>query len=58
MIRTEAQLPVSRFAELIDLPRRTYHYRLAKHRAGDPAKGLWPAPVGGPHRAAGGEVCR
>jgi transposase InsO family protein len=45
MIRTEAQLPVSRFAELIDLPRRTYHYRLAKHRAGEPTKGPWPAPV-------------
>jgi transposase InsO family protein len=45
MIRTDAQLPVSRFAELIDLPRRTYHYRLAKHRAGEPAKGPWPAPV-------------
>jgi len=45
MIRTEAKLPVSRFAELIDLPRRTYHYRLAKHRAGESAKGPWPAPV-------------
>jgi transposase InsO family protein len=45
MIRTEAQLPVSRFAELIDLPRRTYHARLAKHRAGEPARGPWPAPV-------------
>jgi transposase InsO family protein len=45
MIRTEAQLPVSRFCELIDLPRRTYHYRLARHRAGEPSKGPWPAPV-------------
>jgi putative transposase len=45
MIRTEAQLPVSRFAELIEVPRRTYHYRLAKYRAGEPAKGPWPAPV-------------
>jgi transposase InsO family protein len=45
MIRTEAQLPISRFAELIDLPRRTYHHRLAKHRAGEPPKGPWPAPV-------------
>jgi putative transposase len=45
MIRTEAQLPVSRFAELICVPRRTYHYRLAKHRASEPAKGPWPAPV-------------
>jgi transposase InsO family protein len=45
MIRTEAQLSVSRFAELIDIPRRSYHYRLAKHRSGDPPKGPWPAPV-------------
>ena len=45
MIRTEAQLPVSRFAELIDVSRRTYHYRLARHRAGEPTKGPWPAPV-------------
>ncbi len=44
MIRTEAQLSVSRFAELIGVPRRTYHYRLARHRAGDP-EGVWPAPV-------------
>ena len=27
------------------MPRRTYHGRLARHRAGDPAKGPWPAPV-------------
>ena len=45
MIRTDAQLSVSRFAELIGVPRRTYTYRLAKHRAGDPEKGPWPAPV-------------
>lgn len=45
MIRTDAQLPVSRFAELIEVPRRTYHYRLARHRAGEPVKGPWPAPV-------------
>lgn len=45
MIRIEAQLPISRFAELIGVPRRTYHYRLAKWRAGDPVKGPWPAPV-------------
>ena len=34
MIRQEAELTVSRFAELIGVPRRTYHYRLAKLRAG------------------------
>ncbi|MEM9518054.1 MAG: integrase core domain-containing protein [Actinomycetota bacterium] len=45
MIRTDAGLSVSRFAELIDVPRRTYTYRLAKHRGGDPEKGPWPAPV-------------
>ncbi len=45
MIRTEVQLPISRFCELIELPRRIYHHRLAKHRAGEPAKGPWPAPV-------------
>jgi putative transposase len=45
MIRTDAQLSVSRFAELIDIPRRSYHYRLAKHHSGDPPKGPWPAPV-------------
>ena len=39
------RLTISRFAELIEVPRRTYTYRLAKHRAGDPEKGPWPAPV-------------
>lgn len=43
MIRQEAQLPISRFAELIGVPRRTYHHRLARWRAGEPAG--WPAPV-------------
>lgn len=42
MIRQDAQLPVSRFA---GVPRRTYHYRLAKLRSGDPVKGPWPPPV-------------
>lgn len=45
MIRTEAGMPITRFTELIGVPRRTYQYRLAKHRAGDPPKGPWPAPV-------------
>ena len=45
MIRTESGCSVSRFAELVDVPRRTYHGRLARHRAGDPPKGPWPAPV-------------
>ena len=45
MIRADAQMPVTRFADLIGVPRRTYHYRLARWRAGDPPKGPWPAPV-------------
>jgi putative transposase len=45
MIRTDAQLSVSRFAELIGVPRRTYTWRLARHRAGDPVRGPWPAPI-------------
>jgi putative transposase len=45
VIRTEAGMPISRFCELVGMPRRTYHYRLAKHRRGDPGKGPWPAPV-------------
>ena len=44
MSRTDAQLSVSRFAKLIGVPRRTYHYRLARHRGGDPL-GVWPAPT-------------
>lgn len=45
MIRTDAGCSVSRFAELVGVPRRTYHARLARLRAGDPPKGPWPAPV-------------
>jgi putative transposase len=45
VIRTEAGMPISRFASLVGMPRRTYHYRLVKVRAGMPAKGPWPAPV-------------
>jgi hypothetical protein len=44
VIRTDAQLSVSRFAELIGVPRRTYTWRLARHRAEGPV-GVWPAPV-------------
>ena len=45
MVRVAAALSFSRFAELIGVPRRTCAYRLAAHRAGDPVKGPWPAPV-------------
>ena len=44
MIRTDASCAVSRFAELIGVSRRTYCYRLARLRAGEAAKGPWPAP--------------
>ena len=45
MIRSDAACAVSRFAGLIGVSRRTYHSRLARHRAGDAPKGPWPAPV-------------
>lgn len=45
MTRTDAGCSVSRFSELVGVPRRTYHARLALLRAGDAAKGPWPAPV-------------
>jgi putative transposase len=45
MIRQQEGLTVSRFAELIDMPRRTYHDRLRRLRDGSPGKGPWPAPV-------------
>ncbi|WP_423917532.1 helix-turn-helix domain-containing protein [Candidatus Poriferisodalis sp.] len=45
VIRAEAGMPITRFAALIGVPRRTCQYRLATHRAGDPPKGPWPAPV-------------
>ncbi|WP_443043999.1 hypothetical protein [Streptomyces sp. NBC_00322] len=35
---------MSRFAALAGIPERTYWRRLARHRAGDPAKDPWPAP--------------
>ena len=39
-------MPVSRFAQLIGIPRRTYHRRLAAARDDVPqAKGPWPAPA-------------
>ena len=45
MIRTGSGCSVSRFAELVGVSRRTYHARLARLRAGEVAKGPWPAPV-------------
>jgi putative transposase len=40
-----AGLPVSRFGRLAGIPERTYRYRLARHRAGQPIKGPWPTPA-------------
>jgi len=37
-------MPVSRFSRLAGIPERTYRRRLARHWAGDPSKGPWPAP--------------
>ena len=45
MIRTEAGCSISRFAELVGVPRRTYHARLARLRGGEVSKGPWPASV-------------
>jgi putative transposase len=45
VIRTEAGMPITRFAELIGMPRRTYTRRRSRWLKGDPVKGPWPAPV-------------
>lgn len=45
MIRTEAGMSITRFCELIDMPRRTYTRHRRRLRDGMPAKGPWPAPV-------------
>jgi transposase InsO family protein len=45
VIRTEAAMSVTRFAELIGVPRRTYTRRWSRWLAGEPAKGPWPAPT-------------
>ncbi len=44
MIRSDAGCSVSRFADLVGVPRRTYCARLAPRRAGNATKGPWPAP--------------
>ena len=43
MIRSDAAMSVTWFAELVSAPRRTYCWRLARHRVGNPVKGPWPA---------------
>lgn len=45
VIRTEAEMPVSRFCALIGIPRRSYTRWRAKAAAGKGPKGPWPAPV-------------
>jgi hypothetical protein len=45
MIRTEAQLSVSRFCELIGLSRRVFYARRTQHLAGPTRKGPWPTPA-------------
>ncbi|WP_253865726.1 DDE-type integrase/transposase/recombinase [Prauserella halophila] len=46
MIRQAAGMPVSRFVELVGIPRRSYTRWLARERAGGgPGKGPWPAPA-------------
>lgn len=45
MIRTQAGMPITRFAELIGMPRRTYTRHRARWQAGEPPVGPWPAPV-------------
>lgn len=45
MIRADAGMSISRFAELIEVPRRTYTRQRARWLAGEPPKGLWPAPT-------------
>ena len=45
MIRLEAAMPTSRFAELIGVPERSYRRWQQRQRQGRPAKGPWPAPA-------------
>jgi hypothetical protein len=44
-LRAAADLPVSRFARLAGIPRRTYHRRLARLDDGEPVKAPWPSPA-------------
>jgi putative transposase len=45
VIRSEAEMPISRFCALIGIPRRSYTRWIAKAAVGEVAKGPWPAPV-------------
>ena len=45
VIRQDAAMPVSRFAQLTGIPRRNYHRWQANTRTTRRVKGPWPAPV-------------
>ncbi len=45
VIRTQAGMPITRFSQLVGMPRRTYTRRRSRWLAGDPPRGPWPAPV-------------
>lgn len=45
MIRVDEGLSVKRITDLLGIPRATWYRHRAKHLAGEPAKGPWPAPV-------------
>ena len=45
MIRVEAGMSTARFCRLLDMPERTWRRWQARTRAGQPARGPWPAPV-------------
>lgn len=51
MIRRQAGMPVSRFARLTGIPRRSYHRWQANARRTGRATGPWPAPVLDPAEA-------
>lgn len=45
MIRVDAVMSISRFCELVGVPRRTYTRRRGRLLAGNPQRGPWPAPI-------------
>jgi transposase InsO family protein len=45
VIRTDAGMTITGFAELTGVPRRTYTRRRGRWLAGEPPKGPWPAPT-------------
>lgn len=45
MMRQQAGLSVTRFCELVAIPRATWYRHARRAREGLPARGPWPAPV-------------